>query len=168
MIRKTLVVAAATAAAALAFAPAAQASPAPVDVTDQFVAFNAPEAFAAKGNLNLLFSNYGTTGRIECAKDGVALVACVQIDPWGARHNMQYITNAGPRGIWATLDGWQVPQLPPLPQLPEFHLPPMGPIVIPPMPDLGSVGSSGPGLNVDIDVTSSLGGLGVGVGAGSS
>lgn len=168
MLRRTLVVATAIAAAAVAFAPIASAAGAPVDVTDQFVAVNAPEAFAAKANLNLVFSNYGTTGRIECAKDGVVLVACAQIDPWGARHNMQYITNVGPRGVWATVDGWQVPQLPPMPPLPEFQLPPMAPIVIPPMAEVGSAGSSAPGLNLNIDVTSSLGGLGIGLGAGSS
>lgn len=166
MIRKTLMVAAATAAAAVVFAPLAHADKAPVEMTDQFVAWNAPGAFAEKGNLHLLFSSYGTDGKIECINDGVALTTCAQIDPWGARHNMHYITNAGPRGIWVTADGGELPQLPPIPALPEFHLPPMGPIVIPPMPDMGSA-SSGPDLGLNVDVTSSLGGIGLGLGTGS-
>lgn len=165
MIRKILAVTAAAAAATIAFAPLAQADTGPHDVTDQFVAVNAHDAFGAKGNLNLLFSDYGTNGKIECMRDGVVLTSCIQIDPWGARHHMQYITNAGPRGIWATVDGFQLPQLPPMPPLPPMQLPPFQ---LPPMPDLGSAGgSSGPGLDLNVDVTSSLGGIGLGLGANS-
>ena len=163
MIRKTLAVAVTAAAAAIAFAPLAHADTGPHNVTDQFVAVNAPDAFTAKGNLNLLFSDYGTNGTIECMRDGAVLTSCIQIDPWGARHHMQYITNVGPRGVWATVDGFQMPQLPPLPALPPMQLPPFQ---LPPMPNVGSSGngSAGPNLGIGLDVTSSLGGIGLGVG----
>ncbi|WP_024794274.1 hypothetical protein [Tomitella biformata] len=170
MIRKTLVAAAAVAAAAVVFAPVANADDNPrTDVTDQFIAFNEPGAFAENGDLNLLFSTYGTTGKIECFVDGAVYSSCVQIDNGGGQHTVHYVTNAGPRTIWVTADGWQPPAIPPLPALPEFHLPPMGAIVIPSMPDLGSAGAgSSPGLDINVDLAGSLGGLGLGVGLGAS
>lgn len=168
MIRKAAATASAAVAAgamALALAPAASAvAPGYDDVTDQFTSYDEPGAFNPGVN-PVIVSSYGTATAIGCIVDGAVWRTCYQ-EGWNHEpHQVHYLANVNGHGTWATVD---LPQGFEIPQLPVVELPAgsvagsIGNLVT------GSAGSTSPGAGLNLDITSSLGDIGLGLGTGSA
>lgn len=170
MMKRAAAAVATTAAAgaiALGFSPAASADTPYTNVSDSFIPYDAPGAFNP-GNQNIIISPaYGTITPIYCQIDNGVWRNCYQ-EGWNHEpHQVHYLANINGHGTWATVD---LPQGISIPQLPVIQLPPgsvagsIGNIVT------GSTGSTAPapGAGLNLDITSSLGDIGLGLGTGSA
>lgn len=168
MIRKAAATASAAVAAgamALALVPVASADTPYTNVSDSFIPYDAPGAFNP-GNQNIIISPaFGTLTPIFCQIDAGAWRNCYQ-EGWNHEpHQVHYLANVNGHGTWATVD---LPQGFEIPQLPVVELPAgsvagsIGNLVT------GSAGSTSPGAGLNLDITSSLGDIGLGLGTGSA
>lgn len=162
MRRKLMTAVAAVGAAAAVSALSATAAGAEAqEVTDRFVSVGHDQAFGSHADRVLLVSPWNGDGEIFCEDHGPRLDRCYEVDPWGAPHAMWRIDNPfRPLFVTADIPNVDPPAMPQLPPAPPP--PPPVEIVMPALPD--SLGSS-PGI--DLDLTTSLGGLNLGVGTGS-